>query len=104
MSSPLRAFFCFGVGAKRKIVGNWEKSSFYLRISRVARTLVNEIMSSVIKWPHGAKAQETSDAFGEITRFLNIFGAVDGSHIPIKAPRENPNGYYNRKTFPSVVL
>lgn len=22
MSSPLRAFFCFGVGAKRKIVGN----------------------------------------------------------------------------------
>lgn len=54
-------------------------------------------MPSVIKWPHGAKAQEKSDAFGDITRFLNILGAVDGSHIPIKAPRENPNGYYNRK-------
>lgn len=61
-------------------------------------------MPSVIKWSHGAKAKETSDAFGEITIFLNILGTVDGLHIPNKAPRENPNAYYNRKKFPSVVL
>lgn len=62
------------------------KNSFYLRISKVARTLVNEIMPSVIKWHHGAKTQGTSDAFGEITRFFNILWAVDGSHIPEKIP------------------
>nr|XP_011424993.3 putative nuclease HARBI1 [Crassostrea gigas] len=61
-------------------------------------------MSSVIQWPRGAKAQETSDAFGEISGFLNVLGAVDGSHIPITAPKENPNAYYNRKKFHSVVL
>ena len=80
------------------------KSSFHLSITRVATTLVNEIMPSVIQWPRGVKIQETSNAFGEISGFLNVLGAVDGSHIPIKAPKENPNAYYNRKKFHSVVL
>lgn len=39
------------------------KSSFHLSISRVARTLVDEMMTSVIQWPRGAKVQETRDAF-----------------------------------------
>ena len=39
-----------------------EKSSFHLSITRVATTLVNEIMPSVIQWPRGVKIQETSTA------------------------------------------
>ena len=35
---------------------------------------------------------------------MSLEHAVDGSHIPIKAPMENPNAYYNRKKFHSVVL
>ncbi|CAG8712944.1 12447_t:CDS:2 [Rhizophagus irregularis] len=31
-------------------------------------------------------------------------GAIDGSHIPIKAPKEYPMDYYNRKGFYSIVL
>ncbi|CAI2189737.1 15188_t:CDS:2, partial [Funneliformis geosporum] len=31
-------------------------------------------------------------------------GAIDGSHIPIKAPKEFPMDYYNRKGFYSIVL
>lgn len=30
-------------------------------------------------------------------------GTADGSHIPIKTPRENPNAYYNRKRIHTVV-
>ena len=61
-----------------------------MSISRVATTLVNEIMPSVIQWPRGVKIQETSNAFGEISGFLNVLGAVDGSHIPIRPRRKTP--------------
>lgn len=31
-------------------------------------------------------------------------GAIDGCHVPIEAPLENPNAYFNRKQFHSVIL
>ena len=31
-------------------------------------------------------------------------GALDGSHIPIKAPKDDPNEYVNRKSFYSIVF
>lgn len=36
--------------------------------------------------------------------FPNGIGAIDGSHIWIEAPHVNPNSYFNRKRFHSVVL
>ena len=33
-----------------------------------------------------------------------MVGAIDGSHIPIIAPKNDPNDYYNRKQFHSIVL
>ena len=33
-----------------------------------------------------------------------MVGAIDRSHIPIIAPNEDANDYYNRKQFHSVVL
>ncbi|GES87151.1 protein ANTAGONIST OF LIKE HETEROCHROMATIN PROTEIN 1-like [Rhizophagus clarus] len=41
----------------------------------------------------------------KITRnFPNVIGAIDGSHIPIKAPHLFPVNYFNRKGFYSIVL
>ncbi|GBC09302.1 hypothetical protein RclHR1_08750011 [Rhizophagus clarus] len=41
----------------------------------------------------------------KITRnFSNVIGAIDGSHIPIKAPHLFPADYFNRKGFYSIVL
>ena len=33
-----------------------------------------------------------------------VFWGIDGSHIPIVAPRDNPLDYYNRKGTHSIVL
>jgi len=33
-----------------------------------------------------------------------VVGAIDGSHIPIIAPKNDPNDCYNRKQFHSIVL
>jgi hypothetical protein len=34
----------------------------------------------------------------------DVIGAIDGCHIPIKAPRENDSEYINRKCFHSLQL
>ena len=44
------------------------------------------------------------EGFGEHRRVPAVIGAIDGSHIPIKAPRECPENYINRKDFHSIVL
>ena len=31
-------------------------------------------------------------------------GAIDGTHIPVEAPVENPTDYHNRKGWDSVIL
>ena len=36
--------------------------------------------------------------------FQGIVGAVDGSHIAIKDPTEDPLSYFNRKGFHSVII
>ncbi|GES88804.1 protein ANTAGONIST OF LIKE HETEROCHROMATIN PROTEIN 1-like [Rhizophagus clarus] len=41
----------------------------------------------------------------KITRnFPNVIGAIDDSHIPIKAPHLFPVDYFNRKGFYSIIL
>ncbi|KAK5639435.1 hypothetical protein RI129_011927 [Pyrocoelia pectoralis] len=44
------------------------------------------------------------DRFHRKTGFPGIVGAIDGSHIPIIAPKENHTSYINRKSFHSVLL
>lgn len=43
-------------------------------------------------------------AFRDKWRFPQVFGAIDGSHIPIRAPADSPADYYNRKGQYSIIL
>ena len=73
------------------------KGSFHASIKRVSSALL-EILPEVVKWPETpAEINETSQHFGEKSEFQNIIGAVDGSHIQIKAPKQQPHAYFNRK-------
>ena len=42
--------------------------------------------------------------FEEEYHFPQIAGAIDGSHIEIRAPPDNHEDYYNRQQFYSLVL
>ena len=58
-----------------------------------------------IKFPKTeAETRQSIQEFQDISRFPQVVGALDGSHIPIRAPKEDPNEYVNRKSFHSIVL
>jgi hypothetical protein len=42
--------------------------------------------------------------FEDMSSFPLVVGAVDGCHIRIKAPKENPEDYINRKDYHSIIL
>jgi len=48
--------------------------------------------------------KQISIDFQSLHGISHIFGAIDGSHIPIIAPRVDPTSYYCRKGFYSVLL
>ncbi len=59
-----------------------------------------------LQWPAQHDLQQIADDFNNTGnyRFPNIVGALDGSHIRVGLPRDQPNYYYNRKKYHSVIL
>ncbi|KAL0040217.1 hypothetical protein WJX77_000604 [Trebouxia sp. C0004] len=57
-----------------------------------------------IKFPDEQELHNQMDSFNTYKGMPMCVGAVDGSHIPIKAPRHGAASYYNRKGFHSVGL
>lgn len=58
-----------------------------------------------INFPKGeTETRKAIEAFQEISCFPQVVGAIDRSHIPIIAPQNYSNDYYNRKQFHSAVL
>ena len=65
---------------------------------------VDKLLEQYIRIATGSNAQPVVDSFLCTWCFPQCFGAIDGSHIPIVAPRDNPLDYYNRKGTHSIVL
>ena len=58
-----------------------------------------------IKFPSTrAKISRKIEGFSEKSKVPNVVAAIDGSHIPIKAPRENHKDYFNWKHFYSYLV
>lgn len=73
-------------------------------VHRTSTVISTEILPKLVKWPQGAKVQETVQTFMDHKNFPGIIGAIDGSHIPIKTPKVDAEQYFNRKKFPSFIL
>ena len=64
----------------------------------------NNLPGQFIKFPSGQREREVEQRFEEKWGFPGVLGAIDGSYIPVKRPRKNPEQYINRKGFHSLQL
>ncbi|XP_047468574.1 putative nuclease HARBI1 [Penaeus chinensis] len=73
-------------------------------IAAVTRVLTEKARIE-IKFPSSANdLRKTVQDFSRIANFPRVIGAIDGTHIPIKAPYVDEHIYVNRKRFHSLNL
>ena len=63
-----------------------------------------ESRSTFIRWPEGQRAASVVAEFRAKRGIDGVMGAIDGSHIAVLCPRDQPADYVNRKGFHSIVL
>ena len=64
-----------------------------------------QLKDRFIKFPNTeAAVKEKIEGFREKSNFPNVVGAIDGTHIPIRAPKINHEDYFNRKHYYSFVV
>ncbi|VEN56256.1 unnamed protein product [Callosobruchus maculatus] len=64
---------------------------------------LNNLSPSIIKWPDQAEKNIIEQNFRE-KGFPGIIGAIDGCHIKIDKPDNDPDSYINRKGFYSIQM
>ena len=72
-------------------------------IRRVCSALSEEDKNIII-WPIGERMHEVIGEFHELKGLPGIIGLIDGCHIPIPKPKNDPESYMNRKKFSSIIL
>jgi hypothetical protein len=78
--------------------------SSQLAVSQFCCAIKKILLKKFINWPSPSTMDRYAQEFQELQQIPYVVGAVDGSHIPIVAPRLHAPDYYNRKGFHSVLL
>ena len=65
---------------------------------------MDNYVGECIKWPTGNRYEDVMAGFEEKHDIPGVVGAIDGTHIPIKALSENQQDYINRKKIRSIIL
>ena len=63
----------------------------------MSKVTMNCLVREFIKWPTQQRKQDISDGFAEYCHFEGVIGAIDGTHIRIKAPQFKPPIIYKQK-------
>lgn len=80
------------------------KSTAYYIFSEIVEILAG-LLPDYVSWPDRRSCQETERIFRRRSHgFPGVIGAIDGCHIPIKAPKNNPIDFYNRNKVHSIIL
>lgn len=79
-------------------------STSQLAVSQFTSAMKKVLLKKFIRWPSASVMDKFAQEFQNLHNIPYVVGAVDGSHIPIVAPRLHAADYYNRKGFHSVLL
>ncbi len=80
-------------------------STFSYALREFISIIIKKILPEKIIFPSTElEINKITSGFKKLRRIPNVIGAIDGSHIPIKAPHLFPIDYFNRKGFYSIVL
>ena len=72
-------------------------------VFEICSILANDLGPSLIKFPvEKNEVENVSEHFLKRFGFPNVIGCVDGTHIPIKQPNENPHDYFSYKLCYSI--
>ena len=66
--------------------------------------LNDNFKDKLISWPPATEYQAIALEFERKKGFPGVIGAIDGSHIRIKAPAHHEPDYINRKRYHSIIL
>ena len=70
----------------------------------VCQAICSKLLKRKIHLPDVDEALEIAQRNYEAHKIPQIYGAIDGSHIPIRAPSDGYRDYVNRKGWTSIVL
>lgn len=74
-------------------------------ITQEVVTAINSVLKPMyLKHPSAAELRLIVQGFRDRWRFPQVAGAIDGTHIAIRAPSKNSSDYYNRKGGYSIIL
>ena len=73
-------------------------------VHEFCRVIVDTMSAKYITIPNHQQVSRIVDGFSTKWGFPQCIGAIDGTHIPIIAPKENHVDYFNRKGYHSVIL
>lgn len=79
-------------------------STVFSCINRLVDILFDDCTSTFIRWPDTTRLQSVIAEFRQKRGIIGVIGAIDGTHIPIACPHDQPADYFNRKGFHSVIL
>jgi hypothetical protein len=99
--------YFLGSSAEYRTIGNFfgvSTSTVCKVVHMVCETIAENRLEKCVSFPTGINFKHVIQGYEGIWGFPNCGGAIDGSHIPIKAPENSHGDYLNRKSWHSLIL
>ena len=99
--------YYFGSCCEYRVVGDVfgiHRSTVWKCIHRVTDAILKVLMPIWIKMPDKEECENIAEYFEEKTNIPQAILVIDGSHIPVSAPKIGYQDYVNRKGWTSIVL
>lgn len=101
------AIYFLGSSAEYRTIGNLfgvSTSTVCKVVHKVCEAIAENLLEKYVSFPTGNNLKNVIQGYEGIWGFPNCGGAIDGCHIPIKAPENSHGDYLNRKGWYSLIL